>query len=52
MAALVMAMRNILIDHRAPATTLIENMVIAAAVAMGIGLVVFGKLKRGFYEYI
>jgi lipopolysaccharide transport system permease protein len=51
-AALVMAMRNILIDNRAPATTLIENMVIAAAVALGIGLVVFGRLKRNFYEYI
>jgi len=51
-AALVMAMRNILIDNRAPATTLIENMVIAAAVALGIGLVVFSRLKRGFYEYI
>jgi|SRR5579872_361974 len=51
-AALVMAMRNILIDNRAPATTLIENMVIAAAVALGIGLVVFGRLKRSFYEYI
>jgi ABC-type polysaccharide/polyol phosphate export permease len=51
-AALVMAMRNILIDKRAPATTLIENMVIAAAVALGIGLVVFAKLKRSFYEYI
>jgi ABC-type polysaccharide/polyol phosphate export permease len=51
-AALVMAMRNILMDHRAPATTLIVNMVIAAAVALSIGLVVFAKLKRSFYEYI
>ncbi len=38
--------------QRAPPATLIENMVIAAAVALGIGLVVFGRLKRGFYEYI
>jgi lipopolysaccharide transport system permease protein len=51
-AALVMAMRNILIDKRAPATTLIENMVIAAAVSLGVGLLVFKKLKRSFYEYI
>jgi ABC-type polysaccharide/polyol phosphate export permease len=51
-AALVMAMRNILIDQRAPATTLIENMVIAAAVALGLGLLVFGRVKRSFYEYI
>jgi len=51
-AALVMATRNVLIDNRAPATTLIVNMVIAAAVALGIGLIVFAKLKRSFYEYI
>ena len=51
-AALVMAMRNILIDNQPPAATLIENMVIAAAVALGVGLLVFGSLKRRFYEYI
>ena len=51
-AALVFAMRNILLDHQAPPTTLILNMVIAAAVALGIGLLVFGRLKRSFYEYI
>jgi ABC-type polysaccharide/polyol phosphate export permease len=51
-AALVMAMRNILLDHQAPPPTLILNMVIAAAVALGIGLMVFGRLKRSFYEYI
>jgi ABC-type polysaccharide/polyol phosphate export permease len=51
-AALVLAMRNILIDHQPPPTTLIANMVIAAAVALGLGLLVFGKLKRRFYEYI
>jgi ABC-type polysaccharide/polyol phosphate export permease len=51
-AALVMAMRNILIDNQPPAATLIENMVIAAAVALGVGLLVFGRLKRSFYEYI
>jgi len=51
-AALALAMRNILIDRHAPPATLIENMVIAAAVALGVGLVVFGRLKRSFYEYI
>jgi len=50
--ALVLAMRNILMEHKPPPVTLIENMVIAAAVTLGIGLLVFGKLKRSFYEYI
>jgi len=51
-AALALAMRNILIDRQSPPQTLIVNMVIAAAVALGLGLIVFGKLKRRFYEYI
>jgi ABC-type polysaccharide/polyol phosphate export permease len=51
-AALALAMRNILIGRQPPPSTLIVNMLIAAAVALGIGLIVFGKLKRSFYEYI
>ncbi|MCU1339397.1 MAG: type transporter [Bryobacterales bacterium] len=51
-AALVLAMRNILLEHQPPPTTLIVNMVIAAAVALGVGLLLFGRLKRSFYEYI
>ena len=51
-AALALAMRNILIDRQSPPATLIVNMVIAAAVTLSVGLMVFGKLKRGFYEYI
>ncbi|HSP68066.1 MAG TPA: ABC transporter permease [Bryobacteraceae bacterium] len=51
-AALALAMRNILIDRQSPPQTLIVNMVIAAAVALALGLIVFGRLKRRFYEYI
>lgn len=51
-AALVLAMRNILLDHKPPPAALIEKMVIASAVTLSVGLVVFGKLKRSFYEYI
>jgi len=51
-AALVLAMRNILMENQPPPMTLIVNMVIAAALALSIGLLVFGRLKRRFYEYI
>ena len=51
-AALVLATRNILMENQPPPTTLIVNMVIAAALALSAGLLVFGKLKRSFYEYI
>jgi len=51
-AALALAMRKVLIDRHSPPETLIVNMVIVAAVALGLGLLVFGRLKRRFYEYI
>ena len=51
-AALALAMRKVLIDRHSPPQTLIVNMVIVAAVALGLGLLVFGRLKRRFYEYI
>lgn len=51
-AALVLAMRNILIENQPPPPTLISNMVIVAAVALALGMLIFGRLKRGFYEYI
>jgi ABC-type polysaccharide/polyol phosphate export permease len=51
-AALVMAMRNILMDGIAPPRSLIENLIIAASVALGLGLLIFRRLKPGFYEHI
>ncbi len=51
-AALVLSMRNILIDRVAPPMSLVLNMVIAACVSMGIGLIVFNRLKSRFYEHI
>jgi ABC-type polysaccharide/polyol phosphate export permease len=51
-AALVMAMRRILMDRQAPAMTLVENMVIAASVTLGIGLLIFHRLKPRFYDHI
>jgi lipopolysaccharide transport system permease protein len=51
-AALIMAMRNILIDRQPPALSLVRNMVIVAVVAMTAGLTVFRWLKPRFYEHI
>ncbi|HEY4365550.1 MAG TPA: ABC transporter permease [Bryobacteraceae bacterium] len=51
-AALIMAMRNILIDRHPPALTLVRNMALAATVAMGLGLLIFRRLKPRFYEHI
>jgi homopolymeric O-antigen transport system permease protein len=51
-AALVMAMRNILIENVPPATSLIRNLSIAAVVTIRIGWLIFEKLKSRFYEHI
>jgi ABC-type polysaccharide/polyol phosphate export permease len=51
-AALVMAMRNILIDHHGPALSLVRNMLIVAVVTLTLGAWIFERLKIHFYEHI
>ena len=51
-AALVMAMRNVLLDGVAPATSLLRNLTLVALVTLGAGFLVFGRLKRHFYDYL
>ncbi|MEQ1885659.1 MAG: ABC transporter permease [Bryobacteraceae bacterium] len=51
-AAMVMAMRNILLDQKAPPTSLIVNLFIASAFVCGLGILLFQSLKRRFYEHL
>ena len=51
-AALVMAMRNILIDRQPPPMSLVTNMGIAAALSVSAGFLIFERLKSRFYEHI
>ena len=51
-AALVMAMRNILMDREPPPMTLVINLTIAAAVTLGVGIFIFERCKHHFYEHI
>jgi lipopolysaccharide transport system permease protein len=51
-AALVMAMRDILMNGVAPPMSLIRNLVLAATVALGLGFLIFRRLKHRFYEHI
>jgi lipopolysaccharide transport system permease protein len=51
-AALVLAMRNILMDGVAPPTSLVVNLTIAASFALALGSLIFRRLKPGFYEHI
>jgi ABC-type polysaccharide/polyol phosphate export permease len=52
LAALVMAMRNILLDGIQPPTRLLFKLAISSLCIAGLGLVVFRGLKEKFYDYL
>jgi ABC-type polysaccharide/polyol phosphate export permease len=51
-AAVVLACRNILIEGIAPPPTLLYKLFSVSAAVLVIGLVVFGRLKRKFADYL
>ena len=51
-AALVMMMRTILLDGRAPVTSTLRNLILVSFFTFISGWFIFRKLKRGFYEYL
>jgi lipopolysaccharide transport system permease protein len=51
-AALVMAMRNILLDGVPPATSLLIKLTLVSFISLGIGFAFFARLKRHFYDYL
>jgi ABC-type polysaccharide/polyol phosphate export permease len=51
-AALVLAQRNIFLYDKAPPETLLWKLAISSFAMFGIGLLVFQKLKRKFYNYL
>lgn len=51
-AALVLAMRNILMEGTSPPMSLIMNLTVAAGFALCLGFLIFSRLKSRFYEHI
>jgi ABC-type polysaccharide/polyol phosphate export permease len=51
-AALVMAMRNILLDGVPPASSLLIKLALSSTGMLIIGWTVFRRLKRGFYDHL
>ena len=51
-AALVMASRTILIHHAAPAWSLLIKLALSSSVMLAIGMLVFRRLRTGFYNYL
>lgn len=51
-AALVMASRSILIHHSAPASSLLIKLTLSSSIVLFVGLLVFRRLRAGFYNYL
>ena len=51
-AALVLMMRNILLEGRAPLLSTLSRLTFVSFAMLAIGLLVFGKLKKRFYEQL
>jgi len=51
-AALVMIMRTILLKGMAPDATTLFKLTFSSLFMLGLGLIVFGKLKQRFYDYL
>lgn len=52
LAAIVMAMRNVLMEGKAPPETILWKMTLVSVVSFATGLLIFRKLKKRFYEHI
>ena len=51
-SALVLALRNILLEAVPPPTSLLMKLSASSVIMLALGLLVFGKLKRKFYDYL
>jgi lipopolysaccharide transport system permease protein len=51
-AAMILAMRRIMLDGQPPPTSLLVNLAFAAVFMLVTGTVIFRLLKRRFYEYL
>jgi lipopolysaccharide transport system permease protein len=51
-AALVLALRSILLEGKPPAPTILYKLCLSSCAMLLLGLFVFGRLKRKFYNYL
>ena len=51
-AAVVMAFRNILLENKAPAESLMLRLALVSTLTLIIGLAAFRRLRRRFYDYL
>jgi lipopolysaccharide transport system permease protein len=51
-AALVMALRDILMEGRPPAASLLLKLSLGSVTVLGIGFLMFRRMKQSFYDYL
>ena len=51
-AAMVMALRNILLENSAPGGHIMRNLAFVSCLTFVIGLIIFRTVKRSFYDYL
>ncbi len=51
-AAMVMAQRNILLENSAPGGHIMRNLALVSFLTLLLGLFIFRRLKRSFYDYL
>ena len=52
LAAVVMAFRNVLIENKAPAASILMKLAIVSTFALFAGALIFERLKKRFYDYL
>jgi len=51
-SALVLAMREVLLKAQAPSQVLLTKLTLGSFITLGVGFLVFGRLKNRFYDYL
>lgn len=51
-AAMVMALRNILLENSAPGGHIMRNLAFVSCLTFVVGLIIFRSVKRSFYDYL
>jgi ABC-type polysaccharide/polyol phosphate export permease len=52
LAALILALRTIILDGAAPHSELLVKLSISSSAVFILGWLVFGRLKKRFYDYL